>query len=64
MVFPKRIAITVDKNADGPVAENLLAWKNLDSADAGKVAIYELVDEFETREVMKKRRKGTKQWFD
>lgn len=61
--FPKRIAVTVDENGSGPVNANLLAWESIEVADEGRVAIYELVDEFETKEVKKKRRIGTKQWF-
>ena len=61
--FPNRIAVTIDKNASGPASENLLAWKNLEAADAGSVAVYELVEEFETQDVKRKRRKGTKNWF-
>lgn len=61
--FPSRIAITVDENSSGPTEENLLAWKDLESAEAGRVAIYELVEEFDTQEVKRKRRVGTKQWF-
>lgn len=61
--FPNRIAVTVDENSSGPASENLLAWKSLEAADAGHVAVYELVEEFETEDVKRKRRKGTKQWF-
>ena len=61
--FPERVAITIDENGQGPAEENLLAWKNLEAADAGRVAIYELVEQFDTKEVKKKRRVGTKQWF-
>ncbi len=62
--FPNRIAITLDENGEGPPEERMLAWKNLDAADEGQVGIYELVEEFETKEIKKKRRKGTKLWFD
>jgi hypothetical protein len=61
--FPQRIAVTVDENASGPVSARLLAWKNVEVADAGHVAVYELVEEFETVDVKKKRRLGTKNWF-
>ncbi len=61
--FPNRIAVTVDENASGLIEDNLLAWRNLERADEGIVAIYELVEEFETKEVKKKRRIGTKNWF-
>lgn len=61
--FPNRIAVTVDENASGPTENNLLAWPNLESADEGHVAIYELVEEFDVEDVKRKRRKGTKQWF-
>jgi hypothetical protein len=61
--FPNRIAITFDENA--PIGEpSMLAWKNLNAADEGKVAVYELVEEFDTKLVTKKRRKGTKTWFE
>jgi hypothetical protein len=62
MKFPNRIAVTV--NEDGDPNESLLVWKNLEAADEGHVAIYELVDEFDTKLVTKKRRKGTKTWFE
>ncbi len=40
--FPNRIAVTVDANASGPPAENLLAWKGLEYADAVRRILAEL----------------------
>ncbi len=62
--FPRIIAVTIDGNGDGPIDGRLLAWGNIDKADEGRVAIYELVDEFETKLVTKKRRVGSKNWFE
>lgn len=59
--FPKLIFITRDENAGDD--ENLLAWGTLDSADAGKVAVYRLEEEIEKREAVEIRRKGTGKWF-
>ena len=64
MKFPNRIAVTMDENYEGKPEDSLLAWKNLEAADEGRVAIYELVEEFDTKLVTKKRRKGTKTWFE
>jgi hypothetical protein len=63
MKFPKRIAITVDDNSSGPIAERLLAWANVLVAEDGPVAVYELVDEFDKRDIPNLRRKGTRKWF-
>ncbi len=62
-VFPKRIAVTVSPDGDGPAAENLLAWATVSKADDGRVAVYELVDELEKKDIPHLKRKGTKTWF-
>lgn len=64
MVFPKRIAVTVDANAEGPVADNLIAWADVKAADKGKVAIYELIEVVDAKEVTKVRRQGSKAWIE
>jgi hypothetical protein len=61
--FPNRIAVTVDENGDGPITDNLLAWGNATQADDGPVAIYELVEEFQKKDIPHLKRKGTKTWF-
>lgn len=63
MAFPKRVAVTIDPNANGSPLDSLLAWKSVEAAEAGKVAIYELVDEIEKRETFEIRRKGKKGWL-
>jgi hypothetical protein len=60
--FPKRIAVTFDGGDTS--LESLLAWSSLDTAEEGRVAVYELVEEFDKKMVSRVRRKGTKNWFD
>ena len=62
--FPKRIAVTVDPNGEGPVAENLLAWKDEKSADEGTVAVYVLSGIFETKSCTRIRKQGESVWED
>lgn len=62
--FPKTIAVTVDPNGDGPVAENLIAWRNAAVADDGRVAIYRLFDEMDTKTITRARKQGETEWFD
>jgi hypothetical protein len=62
--FPKTIAVTVDSNSEGPTDENLLAWKDVQSADEGRVAIYKLIDEVDTKTVTKIRKQGETEWFE
>lgn len=64
MVFPRRIAVTVDENAEGPVADNLIAWAGVEAADSGKVAIYELIEVVDTKQVTKVRRQGQEAWIE
>lgn len=62
--FPKTIAVTVDPNGDGPISERLLAWKDVPSAEKGRVAVYKLFDEMETISVTKMRKQGETEWFE
>lgn len=57
----KVIYVTICEDCDG--SENLLAWASLDSADAGRVGVYRLVEEINVREVKEIKRKGSKKWF-
>jgi hypothetical protein len=62
--FPKTIAVTVDGNGEGPADENLIAWKDVSAAESGRVAIYKLVDEVDTKTVTKVRKQGETEWFE
>ena len=59
--FPRRICVTQDQNSDDE--NNLLAWPSIHVAESGKVAIYELIEVLEKRDVAEIRREGTKGWF-
>jgi hypothetical protein len=61
MKFPKVIYITQDPNAEDD--DSFLAWGTMQSADAGKVASYQLVEVAEKRDTFELRRDGTKTWF-
>ena len=41
MSFPKEIYVQIDNNGN-PKGEYLLAWRNKEDADNGKIAIYQL----------------------
>ena len=61
MKMPKVIYITRDENSEE--TESFLAWGDLQSADDGKVGVYQLVEELTKREVVEIRNKRSRRWF-